>query len=419
MIVENLNENVEIIQTLGTYPNQDQGLSAEDLKAKFDEAAKIIKAYLNEIIVPILRKTAPLDDKAANNSAVWSAEKILHMIAQGGTGHIDLCGREFTAGKVIICSDPTREGFYMKSSLEGDYNGSPVAEMSGTNDDGIPVIIRNIAEGVQDLDAVNVKQLEQALLGNVLIVSVSRDENFKLFATPAAGEIYKALISQRKVFLQTKDGWFPCVFASEDRAMFAQVDYEDGSILAYHVLEDGTVETIEKAIAFNDGIPRIDDDVVAANKIWSSKNTVASIEKAVKALCIPVDVTDNTVQICPVAGVPVKVTVAEDLEYAHVKLYCVGKNLFDATVHGNMEDGYILQNSGNVANTNTSLRSKPIPVSHLVGKTLAIAGAYVGGNYPGWAFYDADNVYISGDNTATATVPEGAAFFRFSNRTSL
>lgn len=138
----------------------------------------------------------------------------------------------------------------------------------------------------------------------------------------------------------------------------------------------------------------------------------AQLDKAVKELRIAVDATDNAVQICPPEGVPVKVT-AEDLEYSHVKLYCVGKNLFDATATGNMAEGYIFWETGTTSNSDTSLRSAPIPVSHLVGKTLAITGAYVGGKNPGWAFYKDDNTYLSGGNTGTATVPKDAAYFRF------
>lgn len=52
MALIDFTDNVEIIQELGTFPNQDDGLSADALKAKFDEAAKLIKAFINEWIVP-------------------------------------------------------------------------------------------------------------------------------------------------------------------------------------------------------------------------------------------------------------------------------------------------------------------------------------------------------------------------------
>ena len=43
MAVKRLTESVEIIQQLGDNPGTDNGLSTPELRAKFDEAAKIIK----------------------------------------------------------------------------------------------------------------------------------------------------------------------------------------------------------------------------------------------------------------------------------------------------------------------------------------------------------------------------------------
>lgn len=47
-----LSENVEIVQTLGDYPNQENDLTPEQLKEKFDTGSRIIKRYLNDQVVP-------------------------------------------------------------------------------------------------------------------------------------------------------------------------------------------------------------------------------------------------------------------------------------------------------------------------------------------------------------------------------
>ena len=44
-----LNTDLNIVQALADEPNDVGGLSAAQLKAKFDEAANIIKEYLNKI----------------------------------------------------------------------------------------------------------------------------------------------------------------------------------------------------------------------------------------------------------------------------------------------------------------------------------------------------------------------------------
>lgn len=56
MALEKMTENVEIVQTLSTYPNQEDGLSAEELKAKFDAGAKALKEYLNGQVVPAVQE---------------------------------------------------------------------------------------------------------------------------------------------------------------------------------------------------------------------------------------------------------------------------------------------------------------------------------------------------------------------------
>lgn len=52
MALEIMKENVQIIQSLSDYPNQEEGLTAGEMKAKFDEAAVRLKNYLNDLVVP-------------------------------------------------------------------------------------------------------------------------------------------------------------------------------------------------------------------------------------------------------------------------------------------------------------------------------------------------------------------------------
>ena len=49
-------KNVAIHQSLGNEPNIDNNLTAEELKKKFDLGAELIKAYLNERVVPAVNR---------------------------------------------------------------------------------------------------------------------------------------------------------------------------------------------------------------------------------------------------------------------------------------------------------------------------------------------------------------------------
>ena len=107
MAIENFNEDVEVIQKLDTLPNQEGGLSAEELKAKFDQAAIAIKNFINNSLLPVVRELEDAKDpsiiygldqtlselgRAADAKAVGDAlagkvgTKDIIGIACGGTG---------------------------------------------------------------------------------------------------------------------------------------------------------------------------------------------------------------------------------------------------------------------------------------------------------------------------------------------
>lgn len=52
MALEKLTEDVSVHQTLGDEPNAENGLTADDLKKLFDKPAELIKAFLNNKLVP-------------------------------------------------------------------------------------------------------------------------------------------------------------------------------------------------------------------------------------------------------------------------------------------------------------------------------------------------------------------------------
>jgi len=52
MALPTFDEDVEIISQLSDYPNDDDGLEPDELKAKFDLAAVLLKEYINEILLP-------------------------------------------------------------------------------------------------------------------------------------------------------------------------------------------------------------------------------------------------------------------------------------------------------------------------------------------------------------------------------
>ena len=137
-----------------------------------------------------------------------------------------------------------------------------------------------------------------------------------------------------------------------------------------------------------------------------------------KADGVPYAKSALVVQTYPVAGTKVKVSASLPSGATHLKLYCTGKKLFkaiwDKKNSDTMDEGYVYWPSGNTSNAGSSLRSRSIPVAHLIGKAINVAGAYVGGSNPGYSFYKSDGSYLTGANKGAFIVPEEAADLRFS-----
>ena len=72
MAIKRLEADMNIIQQLGDHPNLDNEMSAEEVKAKFDEAGNEIKEYINETVAPAIDA---LDGKAASHDTAITTLK--------------------------------------------------------------------------------------------------------------------------------------------------------------------------------------------------------------------------------------------------------------------------------------------------------------------------------------------------------
>lgn len=58
MALPTLNDDLAVISKLDDLPNDVGGLTAADLKAKFDEAAGAIQTYINDTLLPYLESVS-------------------------------------------------------------------------------------------------------------------------------------------------------------------------------------------------------------------------------------------------------------------------------------------------------------------------------------------------------------------------
>ena len=71
--IEMMSADVELVSKLGDQPNQENGLTAEELKAVFDRGSKRLKEYVNETLVPAVNELAESDGKSIKNDQLPKA----------------------------------------------------------------------------------------------------------------------------------------------------------------------------------------------------------------------------------------------------------------------------------------------------------------------------------------------------------
>lgn len=91
MSISPFTKDLNIIAGLDDYPNDVGGLSASQLKAKFDEAAKLLQAYINTVLIPgITADNIPFSRSSAVPADTMQAalENVQQQVATTVTGAI-------------------------------------------------------------------------------------------------------------------------------------------------------------------------------------------------------------------------------------------------------------------------------------------------------------------------------------------
>ncbi len=81
MAIAILTENLAVHQSMADEPNGDDGITAGELKAKFDQAALAIQKYLNETVVPAV-------------NAAGGGVRTVNGLAPGPDGNVNVATEE-------------------------------------------------------------------------------------------------------------------------------------------------------------------------------------------------------------------------------------------------------------------------------------------------------------------------------------
>lgn len=150
MALDRFDKNMSIVSMLDDEPNDVGGLTAEELKAKFDEGGAALKTYLNEVLLPQLEKLGVESITRGGNGVSYirlSADNVLEVSADG---------KEYEAirssGHLIIDADgnamPQRGRLQFPDGSVEDIAGVTVVKSIG----GIPAGEKGAPNGVAALD---------------------------------------------------------------------------------------------------------------------------------------------------------------------------------------------------------------------------------------------------------------------------
>lgn len=111
MSLPKFNEDIQIISKLADEPNDVGGLSSDELKAKFDEASGLIKAFINDTLLPYLEGVSGagdigianipgLNDAATVQAALLELKTQLNNTSTGSIPDRSLSGEKLVTGAV-------------------------------------------------------------------------------------------------------------------------------------------------------------------------------------------------------------------------------------------------------------------------------------------------------------------------------
>lgn len=173
MAIPLMEEDVEVISKLGDTPGSDDGLTAQQLKGRFDLASVRIKNFINNVLIPymnqlvdvqallngILDKTLSLEDKAANAKATGEKIGLVQQTANaalpksGGimTGALNMNNQQLTGLPTPVSAGNAVPKSYVDSVLV-----KATLTIAGWTGDGAPFRQTISVDSLTDTKTVNV-----------------------------------------------------------------------------------------------------------------------------------------------------------------------------------------------------------------------------------------------------------------------
>lgn len=145
MSLPKFNEDIQIISKLADEPNDVGGLSANELKAKFDEAGNLIKSFINDTLLPYLEAATGagdigianipgLNDAATVQAALQELKTQINNTSTGSIPDRSLPGEKLVTGAVGT-NELANASVTLEKIASGAVNDSKIAaeKLSGAS----------------------------------------------------------------------------------------------------------------------------------------------------------------------------------------------------------------------------------------------------------------------------------------------
>lgn len=148
MAIPLLNEDVEVISKLGDVPGSDDGLSAQELKERFDYAAVIIKKYINNVLIPGIESSVD-EDSLLSQIAEELGKKLS---IYGGTmyGPVSMNGQSLNGLSYPLTDDAAVPRSYLSDATFYGGLNVDIAQLYTNKDKTLPMYPKTKVRAITD-----------------------------------------------------------------------------------------------------------------------------------------------------------------------------------------------------------------------------------------------------------------------------
>ncbi len=162
MALTRFNEDVEIIQKLSDLPNDDDGLSSDELKEQFDLPVVLLKAFLNGTLIPEIEAIVAAAASGVSPIMGLSGLSIID-------GSIPNSKLKTTAGQEAVTTETVRDGAITYVKLGADVKTQLQNILNSYA--SISTRVTNLGSDVDDLDTLAHGKQNQHVTASVTLNS--------------------------------------------------------------------------------------------------------------------------------------------------------------------------------------------------------------------------------------------------------